>query len=278
MTVYKLFLHVGLHKTGTTFLQRNVFPVWPGLTYLKWRNIEYLIRLQAGNIYLMSCEGFSGATFASLDERCRGLHRLGAMFPGAYPIIGVRRHGDFLASLYSQYIRYGGKESISGFFALSKSAAHTIFQRESISFRRLIEETEVAFQRAPFVYDMRKMFGDMPAFLQDLGAYLGLPAPSLGSIVNKVENSGLGRWQANILRWINDITQARFSYDGRNRPYARLARLHLDPPTVCTGLLGYLPSPPLVDRKIKQQIDDCFEEDWNYVQSYLAERPWQAVR
>ena len=104
MTYDHFFFHVGLHKTATTFLQKSVFPEWPGIHYLQSRNIEYFLRLPDTETYLISCEGLSGATFATLDERCRGIARLARMFPAANTIIGFRPHGGFMASLYSQYL------------------------------------------------------------------------------------------------------------------------------------------------------------------------------
>ena len=124
-----LYFHVGLHKTASTYLQRLVFPKWPGISYLRHRNIEYFLRLPDTEKYLISCEGLSGATFATLDERCRGFARLAQMFPSANAIIGFRPHGGFMASLYSQYLRYGGNQPFEGFFAPSGPQDKAIWRR-----------------------------------------------------------------------------------------------------------------------------------------------------
>ncbi len=75
------------------------FPTMAGIHYLRNRDIEYFLRLPDAEKYLNSCEGLSGATFATLDERCRGIAKLAQMFPAAITIIGFRRHGGFMASL-----------------------------------------------------------------------------------------------------------------------------------------------------------------------------------
>lgn len=265
MSGAELVLHIGLHKTGTTYLQQAVFPRWPGLAYERWRNLEYLIRLDRDRTHLISCEGLSGRTFAKLPERCAGLHRLAAMLPDAKPVIGFRRHGGFLASLYSQYLRYGGQGRFDEFFAWSGSGQGGFIDRRDISFATLIDEAHAAFGRPPFVFTMEDMFADMERFLSDLAAYIGLPPPPMARISKSVRNRGLGGWQGGLLRRANAMTDARFSYDGRNRPYAGLARWRLDPPTVCIELLGRLPSGPLVPAPARRAIDALYADDWAQV-------------
>src|SRR3546814_19353516 len=149
------FFHVGLHKTATTYLQRLVFPHWPEIKYLRYRNLEYFLRLPDTAKYLVSSEGLSGATFARLDDRRRGLARLAEMFPGASAIIGFRPHGGFVASLYSQYLRYGGSEPFDTFFSLKGPQEEGVWRREDLCFRALIDCLANSFGRPPFVFPMQ---------------------------------------------------------------------------------------------------------------------------
>jgi hypothetical protein len=274
-----LAFHVGLHKTGTTFLQGEVFPRLNGIQYLRWRNLEYLIRLDETNRYLVSCEGLSGRTFAGLDERRTGLSRLAQMFPRARVIIGVRRHGDFLASLYSQYLRYGGTESFSGFLDPNRQRDRFPFNRMEVSFRTIVESTQDAFGVAPLVFDMAEMFRSPETFLDELCTYTGsVPGNALAAFEAPPRNATLRRWQGHTLRRINQHVGARLTLDGRNRPYGKLARWRLDPPTLLQRGLGTLPSPPLVSRVERQQVDTDpeFSKDWDWIRGYIAQRPWMA--
>ena len=63
----KLILHLGLHKTGTTYLQRAVWPRWSGVTYVgkpaprpfanPWDALDQL----PGDTFLLSSEGLTGS-------------------------------------------------------------------------------------------------------------------------------------------------------------------------------------------------------------------------
>jgi len=264
-----LYFHVGLHKTASTYLQRRVFPRWPGIRYLRHRNIEYFLRLSKDERYLISCEGLSGATFAKLDERCRGLARLAEMFPGANAIIGLRPHGGFIASLYSQYLRYGGCASFDEFFSLTAPSDQVIWRPEDLSFRALIECLEASFEKSPFVFQMSELMTNRDGLMSDLAAFLGTSGPPSLAANDKAQNVSLGAWQGRLLRSINRGASVSYTPDGRNRPFAGLARWRLDPTTICHKLLGRLPGAPLVPLQVRQRIDEAYRDDWAYVTDYI---------
>lgn len=259
--------HVGLHKTGTTYLQDVVFPNWPRLRYLRFRNLEYFLALPASEKYLVSCENLSGATFATLEERCHGLARLAEMFPGAKVVIAFRPHGDFVASLYSQYLRYGGQATFGGFFSLSSPDA--VWHRGDLCYRALIEVIEGAFGSKPFVFHLGELRDNEQGLLTDLARFFGTPPPA-GLRKARPRNVSLGAWQGRLLRRINELVDTTYSRDGGNRPYRRLHRFGMDPPTICHRLLGRLPRQPLVSKDARQQITDAYRDDWDFVTAYIG--------
>ncbi|WP_340118800.1 hypothetical protein [Pelagibius sp. 7325] len=264
-----LYFHVGLHKTATTYLQRLVFPRWAGIKYLRYRNIEYFLRLSDSEKYLISCEGLSGGTFARLDDRLRGLRRLAAMFPGSHAIIGLRPHGGFVASLYSQYLRYGGSAPFEAFFSLDGPQENVVWRREDLSFRALIEQLETAFGEAPFVFQMSELKTNRDGLMADLSAFLGTPGGPPPEVDDKAQNISLGAWQGHLLRTINRRAGVSHTPDGRNRPFPRLARWRLDPTTICHKVLGRLPGGPLVSGEVRQRIDAAYRDDWDFVTDYI---------
>jgi len=269
------FFHIGLHKTASTYLQRVVFPTWPGIIYLRHRNIEYFLRLSPAEKYLISCEGLSGATFANLDERLKCIARLAEMFPGANTIIGFRPHGGFVASLYSQYLRYGGSKAFDSFFSSSGPQDHLIWRREDLCFRALIEGLESSFGKPPFVFQMSELRSNREKLLADLAAFLGTAPPPPMAREDRAQNTSLGAWQGWLLRNINRQAGITYSRDGRNRPFPKLARWRMDPATVCHKVLGYLPARPLVPAQSRQQIDEMCWEDWTFVQDYMKSLPFR---
>ena len=268
MTYENFYFHVGLHKTASTYLQRLVFPEWPEIKYLRHRNLEYFLRLPDTARYLVSCEGFSGATFAKLDDRRRGLARLAEMFPGANAIIGFRPHGGFVASLYSQYLRYGGSAPFDAFFSLDGPQDRVIWRREDLCFRALIECLEDSFGKPPFVFQMGELRTNKDGLLSDLAGFLGTsraPVPR----EDRAQNVSLGAWQGRLLKTTHRLAGVSHTADGRNRPFPALRRWRLDPTTVCHKLLGRLPGGPLVPPEARQRIDEAYREDWTYVTDYI---------
>ena len=71
-----LFLHIGLHKTGTTFLQQAVFPKWQGINYIPEDKLEFLVRMDEKQDYLLSREGLSGKNWAHAEERAKNINKL----------------------------------------------------------------------------------------------------------------------------------------------------------------------------------------------------------
>jgi hypothetical protein len=102
-----VYLHIGLHKTGTTFLQREVFPKM---------NINFIHKTNKNKIdknkkNLLSNEDLCGNPFKEdLFDRKIILHGLKALYPNAKIIVGLREKESITKSLYSQWVKNGGVE------------------------------------------------------------------------------------------------------------------------------------------------------------------------
>jgi len=105
----KVFLHVGMHKTATTFLQVGIFPNIKDVNHI--HKFELGSKLYEDKLNIISNEGFSGKSyhpFTDAEERYTKADRLKAMFPEAKILIGIRKPNSWKKSLYSQYIKRGG--------------------------------------------------------------------------------------------------------------------------------------------------------------------------
>lgn len=134
MSSLSLFIHAGLHKTATTYLQKKVFPVWPGVHYIGkpygGSIFESLVNSQK-EVALISSEQLSAPplTPKNLDvEKRKGkwyqrremsLERLRMIFPGSKLILSVRNPLEYVESVYSQYVSWGGAVSTSEFYSTS---------------------------------------------------------------------------------------------------------------------------------------------------------------
>lgn len=130
-------IHIGFHKTGTTWFQKRLYPhisnyalierrtiqralLWDSAFHFSADNARYLLKdASAGKPMIISEEELSGTPhtsgmygYASM-EIARRLH---ALDPHARVVIFIRRQTDMAASIYQQYVREGGTHSPQRYF------------------------------------------------------------------------------------------------------------------------------------------------------------------
>ncbi|SFM32089.1 hypothetical protein [Salibacterium qingdaonense] len=131
----KVFVHIGFHKTATSFLQRCIYPNLSSVRYLKYGKLKqelYDLRLKklsderiqeirekVDSFYkrkplLISYEGLSGSPFSQKRSKSniRVLEDIRRVFPeeeyDVHIIVGIREQVNLLTSLYVQYVHQGG--------------------------------------------------------------------------------------------------------------------------------------------------------------------------
>ncbi len=129
----EMLLHIGYHKTATTWLQRHVFDRSSGsfaspCSFLD--QVDHLVkphplewdeaaarrffdeRVRAieadGLVCAMSNEAFSGNPHGGSFQSVEIARRLHALFPDAKVLIVIRRQADHVLSSYKQYVPRGG--------------------------------------------------------------------------------------------------------------------------------------------------------------------------
>ena len=100
----KVFIHVGFHKTGSTFLKNEVFPVIvkdnPGIRIISnesFSGVQYMLRDSEPAFYLDVYDPFRMARWLHYD------------FPDACVVVCLREKRSWKRSLYVQYVKKGGK-------------------------------------------------------------------------------------------------------------------------------------------------------------------------
>jgi len=124
----KTFIHVGLHKTATTYLQSNIWPSLSNITcltrpYTQHNNAFNQLQYADDSLYdaklfdneveqfngkniLISDESLSGKPLSfSCINRTQIAKRLQQQFPDAEIILFLRNQPDIIRSHYSSYIR-----------------------------------------------------------------------------------------------------------------------------------------------------------------------------
>jgi hypothetical protein len=130
-------IHVGYHKTASTWLQVCVFPHLAGVRYGD-PLLDHLVANLAtaddrmffaeafgsvlrqveglpGGPLLLSNEGISGTLWDVRDTGFRNAERLRRLMPGARIVLVVRRQDEMLRSIHAQYVNEGGTRPLREF-------------------------------------------------------------------------------------------------------------------------------------------------------------------
>ncbi|MEM7492722.1 MAG: sulfotransferase [Pseudomonadota bacterium] len=264
----RLFIHVGLHKTGTSYLQQSVFPHVDGITYLgrpysAGLSIEPVVHARhADEIFLISNEKFSfpaispdyldpdkrALSVKAMREQC--LSRLKALLPSATPIVAVRNPLDWIESTYTQYVKYFGTRSPEEFWS---SSGDGCVGASDVTFDSLVDHVTSLFDRA-FVFDYDELSGDQTALLNGLCTFLGVER-SAPPTANKTINGRPTQKQIDTLRALN------------NKPYSERDRK-----VMRDDILGELCPDNLFQfpANIRKEITEATRANWDMARSKIS--------
>lgn len=163
----EIYFHVGMGKTGTTFLQYQVFPKIRGLRYLhgsQKRRTRRIIAKGKSDKYLVSGEQ---------DNRFieRSLKNFSDPFNFARPILVIRRHDEWITSQYRRYLKNGNHWRFADFFDLEKDEGY--WKQESLYYYPIVLLLEKYFLHKPLVLLYDDLKKDPRTFILNLVEYMG---------------------------------------------------------------------------------------------------------
>lgn len=273
-----IYLHVGLPKTGTTFLQQMVFGCWPNLTYCNDLWFPYLVLQEQNKKYLVSNETLSGRPwnrdpqqgFSWHDETEQILDGLTRLYPDASILISFRRHASFVESLYAQYLHEGGTRPLEQFFSLD--AGDSIISARDLNYTELVELAESRFGGRVFVFTLDQIREDLERLLADMGDFFGEAPPKIAALDLSYRNRSVGHYQAKVLRRLNGIDRkpgTRLKPHGRMRlTNAWTKALGIDPRSLCQNRLSWISSRKIeLPQDVRENVDAFFSEDWRIIKN-----------
>jgi len=165
-------VHIGYHKTGTTWLQNYVFnnrefgfvspmPTKDMMDLIILPNaldfspalseaeiIRFLRSPDIGDLVpVFSNERFSGHPHSGGYDSKTMADRLRALFPAARILICIREQRKVILSCYNQYIKKGGAISISSYLNVSDRTRVPLFDFRHFMYHRLIHYYQAIFGR-----------------------------------------------------------------------------------------------------------------------------------
>jgi len=192
----KVIIHIGLHRTGTTFLQKDVFEKIPNINYV-FDDSLHRIKLTPGT-NLISNEGLSLSMPHSLPNRIQILDLLKILFPEAKIIIGFREKEKWLRSCYYRYVISGGKLSFEKYLENYKSNV--------INYEQYMFELRKRFKEI-YVYQFEELNKNREKTIKDICAFIGCKVPDY-KVVRR--NVSLSDSQLNFVRWLNKFYVGKY--------------------------------------------------------------------
>lgn len=282
-------VHIGYHKTATTWFQRNCYPTVRNFAYVPRERVKAaflsdtpfsfdpakareVLQLDATLPPILCEEELSGylhngGLIGYLSAEMA--HRIKAVFPDARIVIFIRSQPDMIAATYQQYIRGGGTHSVRrylfpGRYLHGASADPYKIPRFSFAhfeYDRLIAHYDAIFGRENvLVVPYENFRSDMAGTLAEMQAQLGFEA-ELGANARKRVNQSYGAALIPFARFLNLFT-ARTVLDKRtllNIPYWYTVRRFILEQLNATGLFGKPPRPErLLGKGVCRQIEDYY--------------------
>lgn len=211
-------VHIGYHKTGTTWLQKNVFvdegigfslvagplPVrfwFIGINAFDFDPARVRLRFrramkEAGEqnlVPVFSHERLSGSPYAGGHDSKASADRLAATFPEARILITIREQKSMILSVYKQYLRWGGAASFWQFLnVVSGEGRAPVFRYDFFEYHRLIGHYRDLFGAENVLAQPYELLRARPAdFLGGITGFLDLPDAEPPSSQSNISPSAL---------------------------------------------------------------------------------------
>jgi len=264
----RLFLHVGLHKTGTSFLQQRIFPRLTNTQYVHGRTTvreALTAKGPAQSNILLSSEAWSGNPYSGrwIDQFERNMQFIKEIFPDAYILIGFRNHKGLLLSLYKQYLHEGGTKKLSAFFDEKQDTG--ILKKRDMLFRVRLEILERLFKNKVFIYWYEEIRSRLDDFLLDLCEVLGTELLPADSVSNTHINMGVRYYPGIILRSLNivDTYLRKARMPSLNNPFFKYFGIH--PRGICQNRINrFFKKDFSLTKDCEDFISEYYKDDLDY--------------
>ncbi|MCF8230716.1 MAG: sulfotransferase domain-containing protein [Bacteroidales bacterium] len=194
----EIIFHVGLEKTGTTFLQRSVFPNFKDVHYVIKRNYRYIDDIVArhpNKKVLLSHE------FGRHDFYPK-IKKFAQKYPHAKTIIVFRHHDEWIASYYRFLIKRGLKENFNEFFDIENDKG--TWKIEDLYYYPEIKFLESHFSQKPLVLFHNDLKNEPKKFIQQIANYAGIK--DMGPISYKPRHKSYRDKELKFRLWVTQNT------------------------------------------------------------------------
>ena len=238
----KVHVHVGLAKTGTTFLQKRIFPHLKGTHYVEWNSYFFSLQFQklkymnqtihedeiksAFEDYLFSFDEdnllISDESLTKPWDRGRSvsgsLLAIKRLFPEAHILISIREQTALLRSLYLQSLRQGWTLSPASFLRYKVDKFVDIdfdefryIEIRYFDYRYLLKTLRGLFDSVTVLL-YEELLSSPSGFIASLAEKVGSQYPDDLNIPKQHDNRAIGLLGFYLLRFFNVIPLGRFRH------------------------------------------------------------------
>lgn len=237
----EFYIHLGLHKTASTFFQKKLYPSYRDFNYLHLRDKsslsafnQYVLRENdlffstkvAKKLFFRSLdknelskfkkitlceEQFSGFPLHDAYNRKIIFDRLHKLFPKAKYILVLRNQKDFILSMYAEYLKKGGQESIENFLSVKKTNLN--FSRGSYLqyysyIKYIVSIVGGANIKVLYYEDMKS---EPSSFFQSLLSFFNINIKIDLELIRQKENISFSIRDYEIVRFYNRFCKSTYS-------------------------------------------------------------------
>ena len=268
----KIYFHVGLPKTASTFLQKKVFPALQGLHYIKkhdFKNRVSIIDKTQAKIFLLSVE----MKFDFAPD-IRQIKDVASKYPDTTPIIFLRKHSSWLGSKYKYYIRKHGGGEFDYFFDFEDN--NGIFKHENLSFYSKIKKLEEIYNDEPIVFFQEELKNAPYEVIDQLAAALGVSYNKDDINISNVKTS-YSEKQLKVVRKFNRhyvFNKQRVRPGFRRFAYKKFSGLLLHSAAFLALLIpdALMDNKPLIPKDVLEKVNDYYNQDWEKCINYALKK------
>lgn len=284
-------VHVGIHKTGTTFLQKEVFPKLREAHFARWEiDIEEVINEESENL-IISNESLSGRPWGIenqgymtlgekryniggnkmqgnserntwIDDFEEKIIKISNTFPDAGVAICFRKHDEIINSLYKQYILEGGTGRLRSLFDIERNKG--IVKKKDLYYMERVQIIRKYLETEPYVFLYEDIKEDYKSCICEMMTYFDIEKDGIEDTKSRKHNASKGKYRYEIIRAMNKLKVKRnvIGKLARKKIIDNIKYKILD-----KNILDF-EEKQVIKNSTKKKIRDNYKEDWRNIKSY----------
>ena len=269
----KVCLHIGMQKTGTTFIQNCVLPAF-GTTckVLNGRsNHREIISTKSNQQLIISDESLSGylVNGAYFESFVKSVNRIKEYYNDPKIIFGVRRQNTFILSVYKKFLHEGSVKDLEQVYNLNNTG---LLKDEDLNYLKRIMLLKENFSEV-FIYTQESLKENLSGFLNALGKFLEVDEIGVDDLHVGDSNVGVKTtFQVNLLKSLNRINHLFIRTRVLPNLYSKVfKKLGISPRAICQyHLNGFGNKEFILPKELEVHLTNSFNEDWENIQPFIS--------